>query len=74
MFTWHDVYVATVIQHEDTHQGQQQPDISPHLQPQKEWIEIAHVCGSHFDSIKPLLPVSSLYVHLFLLHPASWTW
>ena len=30
-------------------------DISPHLQPQKEWIEIAHVCGSHFDSIKPLL-------------------
>ena len=28
-------------------------DISPHLQPQKEWIEIAH--GSHFDSIKPLL-------------------
>ena len=31
-------------------------DISPHLQPQKEWIEIAHVCGSHFDSIKPILP------------------
>ena len=31
--------------------------ISPYLKPHIEWIEIAHVCRSHFDSIKPVLPV-----------------